>query len=181
VNVRNEIQAGYRLERVHVAEQEYRLVVDENLPELDDPNDREVNFGWDWRPLGPRRFEVVIEINCGPVDGAPEIARVRLFGVFEAVGDVPTVSFAEFIRANAPAILFPYAREVISTMTGRGPHGTFHLNPLNVAALIGKFDIEKTSGARFLAENPAIAESFGLEYRAPAAIAVEPALGSGIK
>jgi preprotein translocase subunit SecB len=179
VNVRKEIQAGYRLERVHVSEQEYRTIAADNLPEVDDASDRPVNFGWDWRPIGPRRFEVVIEIKCDPVDEAPEIARVRLFGVFEAVGEVPSVSFGEFIRGNAPAILFPYAREVISTMTGRGPHGTFHLNPLNVAALIAGFDMEKTSGAKFLADNPAIAESFGLEYHLPSLTASQAMIGPG--
>lgn len=160
-------EAGYRLERIYVASQSYRLVTDQQLVN-EDPSDRNVNFGWDWRPLGPRRFEIIVLLTCEPTAQAPEEAQVRLIGVFEADERVPSVTFPAFIRFNGPAILFPYVREVVSTMTGRGPHGAFHIRPINVVALAEEFDIEKTTGAKYLAENPAVAQSFGLDFRADA-------------
>ena len=157
--------AGYRIERIHVAEQAYTSSITEDLRETADPTDRIVQFGWDWRPLAPRRFEVVVEIVCKPISIAPESARVRIFGVFTADPGAPALSFGEFLRFNALAILFPYAREVISTMTGRGPYGAFHLNPLNLRALMKDFDISTTQGAEFLRAHPELAAEFGLEYQ----------------
>ena len=169
--------AGYRLERIHVAEQAYASAVRDDIRETDDHADRMVQFGWDWRPLTERRFEVVLEISCHPIKVAPESARVRLFGVFSADPGVPSIPFASFVRVNALAILFPYAREVISTMTGRGPYGAFHLNPVNVQTLAEELDIEDTTGAAFFREHPDMAEAFGLEYR----LRDNPALKSGAK
>lgn len=157
--------AGYRLERLYVAEQEYKIVADEGLVEGTDPADRVVNFGWDWRPVSSRVFEVVIDISIDPIKEAPERMSVRLIGVFAASQGKLSIAFTDFLKANAPAILFPYAREVISTMSGRGPHGAFHVHPLNVASLSADFDIARTTGSAFLDANPDIAADFGLSYR----------------
>lgn len=174
-STRKKSGSGYRLERVYVAEQEYRVEPPDALPEASDPDDRVIAFGWDWRPLGPRKFEVVLEVRVDPVKEAPERARARLLGVFEAVGEELSIPFTDFIRFNAPAILFPFAREVISTMTGRGPFGTFHLDPLNVAALLGKADLRQTTGARLLAANTEMAASFGLDHLGRGAASAEAA------
>lgn len=163
--------AGYRIERVYVAEQEYKLLIEENLPEADDPANRLVNFGWDWKPVSPRAFEVVIDVSVDPTKEAPERMSVRLVGVFRASEGQLSVPFVDFVRGHAPAILFPFAREVISTMSGRGPHGAFHVNPLNVAALSKQFDLARTTGSAFLDANPDIAKDFGLEYRVSTPVA----------
>jgi preprotein translocase subunit SecB len=160
--------AGYRLERVYVAEQAYRLVDPEPLRESKSPADRKITFLWDWRPLAPRRFEVILEMQTEPIKQAPEVAQVRFLGVFEADEGELSVPFHQFIRVHAPAILFPFAREVISTMTGRGPHGAFHLNPLNIAALISHDDLVRTTGYQYLQADPKTASDFGLDVHPPA-------------
>lgn len=159
--------AGYRVERVYVGEQFYKVLDDaeEEPIELGEGEDRTIRFGWDWRPVAPRRFEVALEIIADPIRDTAEHAQVRVLGVFEATPGDPTVPFVDFIRVNAPAILFPFAREVISAMTGRGPFGAFHIDPVNVPALLSEADLEDTTGARYLRSNEAIAASFGLEYR----------------
>lgn len=156
--------SGYTLEKVYVAEQQYRLIPGVELPESADSEDRNVDFGWDWRPVSSRRFEVVIEVNVAPAASVPEQMSVRLMGVFKAEDGPLSIAFADFLQGNAPAILFPFAREVISTMSGRGPYGAFHLNPLNVRALLSDFDISQTTGVEFLNSRPDLAADFGLDF-----------------
>lgn len=169
--------AGYRIERVYVGEQMYQVLSDVEREgdelELELDVERVVKFGWDWRPLAPRRFEVVLEIIADPDPAVPERAQVRVMGVFEASEGEPIVPFVDFIRVNAPAILFPFAREVISTMTGRGPFGAFHVDPVNVPALLAEVDLAETTGARFLRSNEAVAATFGLEYLPPKKTVIE--------
>ena len=157
--------SGYRIDGIYVSEQQYEQVDPDELRESKGDDDRNVTVAWDWRPLAPRRFEVVLEVSVEAVKQAPELARVRLLGLFEAVGHKPTIDFVEFLRFNAPAILFPFAREAISTMTGRGPNGAFHLNPINIHGLLSNSDMALTWGVRFLDDNPDVAATFGLDYR----------------
>ena len=157
--------SGYRIQRVYVADQTYKIVPEEGLLEGTAPVDRQANFGWDWRPISSRVFEVVIEISIAPIKEAPEQMSVRLIGIFSAGKGELSIPFPQFVRRNAPAILFPYAREVISTMSGRGPHGAFHLHPLNVSTLTSGFDLSQTTGTAFLDANPDFARDFGLDYR----------------
>lgn len=155
------VRSGYRLERVYVAQQEYRVVPSEELVD-ERGDDREVSFGWDWRALGRRRFEVVIEVSVGPTTASRERATARLFGVFSAEEGQLSIAFKEFASTNAPAILFPYAREVISTMTGRGPFGAFHIDPLNIRVITGSVSFHETMGHKHLLANPEEAGTFDL-------------------
>lgn len=163
------VGAGYRLERIYVAEQHYEQVAADGSREATTLEDRNVGFKWDWRPLGPRRFEVLLELQLESTLNAPEQARVRVTGIFEAVGEAQSIEFVHFLRTNAPAILFPFGREVLSTMTGRGLYGAFHLNPVNIAALLADFDFSQTTGYQYLESNPAIAETFGLSFKSEVA------------
>ena len=169
--------AGYKLERIYVVEQGYHLRDAASVEASQSAAEREVSFGWDWRPLGPLRFEVVIDIDLHPTKDAPEDVNVRLLGVFSArQPEELSIPFTEFVRYNAPAILFPYAREVLSTMTGRGPFGAFHVDPVNVRILAGDMDVTQTTGYRFLVEHPDTAATFGLPYT-PTPVPAQ--LGSG--
>ena len=156
------LSTGYRLERVYVSEQHYEQVETSGLREPENSEDRGVGMSWDWRPLGPRRFEVLLELDLESTSLAPERARVRVMGVFEAVGETQSVEFIQFLRTNAPAILFPFGREVLSTMTARGFFGAFHLHPINIAAVLSDFDFSQTTGFQFLEKNQEVAETFGL-------------------
>lgn len=175
VTIASSATAGYRLERVYVAEQRCRLVQLTAEQVESAPGDRPVRFAWDWRPVGTRRFEVVLEVAVDAAAQVAEEALVRIVGLFEAEGEGVSVTFYDFVRYNASAILIPFAREAISTMTARGFYGTFHVNPVNVVELFKNFDISKTTGARYLNANPAIAADFGLEYSRPPAIAAADA------
>lgn len=167
------IKAGYRIDRIHVAQQQYELVDD--VEGLVDGSERTINFGWDWRPIRPRTFEVIIRISLEPTKPTPERVSVRLVGTFTAEESEPSISFPSFVKANAVAILYPFAREAISAMTGRGPLGEFHLDPMNVTVLMSAFDLSRSAGALFLDQHPEIASDFGLAYQEPA---VDPVASS---
>jgi preprotein translocase subunit SecB len=170
VGTNKDTRSGYRVERVYVGSQEYRLVDPESAADVVDVDDRQVDFGWDWRPVAPRKFEVIVDLALEPTKQAPEKANVRLIGLFEAAEGQPSIPFVDFVKLNASAILFPFAREVVSTMTGRGPFGAFHIHPLNLVALLMETPVESTTGWKYLHENPALAESFGLEFSADEAL-----------
>lgn len=159
--------AAYRIERIFVLEQEYRIVEASALASAEGGAAREVTIGWDWRPTGRRHFEVVIELEVTPVKEIAEHVRVRLVGSFSVEEGEPTPPFADFVRYHAPTILFPYAREVISTMTGRGPNGAFHVHPANLKSVMDRVDVTATSGLKLLRENPALAAAFGLTLETP--------------
>ena len=167
MDTNEDTRSGYLVERVYVGYQEYGLLDPEATPTAD-RRDRGVQFGWDWRPVGHRKFEVIIDLEIEPAVQAPERAKVRLIGLFEAAADEPSISFLNFVKLNASAILFPFAREVISTMTGRGPYGAFHVHPLNLAAMLKDTSIEGTTGWKYLESNPEFAETFGLPFRVEA-------------
>lgn len=164
----NATHAGYAIERVFVASQEYSLVpasahIDSDENEILNDEIRAVDFGWDWRPLGARRFEVLIDLSVSESRTVPERARVRVVGVFEAKSDAPSIRFRDFAKNNAAAILFPFAREVISSMTGKGLYGAFHVNPINVVALLRDVQFEATSGFDYLRDNEEAKSRFELD------------------
>jgi preprotein translocase subunit SecB len=169
-----EQKAGYRIERIYAAEQSYVIVADPETPRAAVVVDRQISFNWDWRPVSPLRFEVAISLSGEPTTEIPEQIAVRIVGVFSAESANVNVPLGEFLRVNAPAILFPFAREVISTLTGRGPFGTFHLNPVNVPALLAGFDFSASTGHRFLRERPEVAQGFGMDLGEPSSSASAP-------
>ncbi len=72
-----------------------------------------------------------------------------------------SLSLQSFVQTAAPAILFPYAREIISALTGRGPYGAYYLPSINVAKLMQGYDFDSTSGAEELRDDPELARIFG--------------------
>jgi len=143
--------SGFRLRRVYAMEQVYELL-DVDAIEEGGPEERDIGFGWDWRVVGERAFEVLIALTVRGNKSAPEEVRLVLIGAFEVSGNTTTVTISDFVQKMAPAILFPYAREIVSSLTGRGPYGTFHLPAMNVLKLMEDKDYSKSTGARQLKE-----------------------------
>jgi preprotein translocase subunit SecB len=56
--------------------------------------------------------------------------EVKIVGVFEKSGN-PSISDDQFIKINAPAIIFPFIREHIASLALKGGIGTILLPPLN--------------------------------------------------
>lgn len=157
--------AGYLLNRVYAIEQRHVLVEAES-PDVSD-DERAVTIGWDWRVEGPRQFSVALTVEVGANRQQPETVSVIVVGEFRAPGEKLSISFANFVRHNAPAILLPYARQLVSSLTAQGPFGAYLLAPINVLSLVKDFDDAQTQGAQQLRTNPQLAAEFGLEYPPP--------------
>ena len=142
--------AGFSLEKVYAAEQSQRTVQADDLPA--DPEQR-IGFGWDWRILEPRLFEVMLHIGLGPTKGRPEEVGVSICGVFRIMGEATSVRVLDFVRVQGPAILMPFVRESISSLTSRGYFGQVLLPPINVQVLMQQRDPKAATGAKQL-ESP---------------------------
>jgi preprotein translocase subunit SecB len=152
--------SGYSLERVFSQEQHFEgLTAPIGLSEGASSN---INFGWDWQLQGDDRFVVLITLKVEPTLQRPERVSVTMAGVFHRVGEQQSVPFDAFVLTHAPSILLPYAREAISSLTGRGLNGALHLPPINVMALMKEMNPQVSTGNEQLLAHPEIARRLGL-------------------
>lgn len=86
-------------------------------------------------------FQLAAEGN----ERAPEL-RTKVEGQFSAVGET-SVSMEEFARVQAPAILLPFVREAVATISGKTRVGQILLNPMNLAAALEQHPSESERSA----------------------------------
>jgi preprotein translocase subunit SecB len=94
-----------------------------------------------------RRAELTLNMDVTPdPKWQPYKISVRVIGQFsQIVGDLK--QFQQFLRISAPAILFPYVREIIDRLTADAKYGKIRLNPVNLQSLISWGDEENLSTA----------------------------------
>jgi preprotein translocase subunit SecB len=87
-------------------------------------------------PLGSDHFEVVIVVAVTAKSGEKTAyhAEVQQAGVFLA-RNVPEADRGPLFGIFCPNVLFPYARESISDLVGRGGFPPFLLQPVNFEAI----------------------------------------------
>lgn len=143
--------SGFSLERVYFPELTLGLVEGEKLPQ----QDNSLQYAWDWRISDPTHFEVIISIGLRATQERPEKVRATVCGVFSADSFDLSIEVETFVRIHAPAILFPYVREAISSMTQRGFYSARTLPPINVIRLMDKIDPAIATGAKQLSSGQA--------------------------
>jgi preprotein translocase subunit SecB len=77
----------------------------------------------------PRDWRVGLRISCQP-DGkghCPYLVDMELLGFFEVAPSVKEELIRPLVMANAPALLYGAARELVLLVTGRAPYGPFML------------------------------------------------------
>ena len=98
----------------------------------------------------PKTLSVVVtaELNRNAA-GAPFVLSVTYEGSFSVADDEAVETLRRFARYNAPGMLLPYVRELISAVTARTNIGTLVLPPLNIQRLVDSLesarDPERTS------------------------------------
>ncbi len=151
-------KTGYVVERIFA--NELRFVGVPNADELPE-NDSKLQFGWDWNLEADHRFTVRFLIELKPSRERPENVHVAMAAVVRRDGN-PTVPLTDYVKLHAPALLLPFLRETIASLTGRGLHGAFYLPPINVASIMRGVDLEQTEGMKQIRERDELAVAFGL-------------------
>ena len=64
--------------------------------------------------------------------------QLELTAIFETIESEENLDLEQFAKVNAPAFLFPFAREVISNVTSRTPLPHLLLPPINIVAMKNK-------------------------------------------
>lgn len=143
--------SGYHLERIYTNRQYFEgVAIDDSISD----EEPQVGIGWDWRLRDEGIFEVLLSLTLPACRQRPEKVEVTIVGQFATIGDAQTVNLEQFVCKNAPAILLPYAREAISSLTGRGLLGPFYLPPLNLVEVMKGMDPSVAAGALQLKANP---------------------------
>jgi preprotein translocase subunit SecB len=152
--------AGYRLTKHSALELIYKVVAPDDEVVIQGEQ-RETKLVWDWRITGEDSFEVFMRGSVSPNESALDSVEVALLGEFE-FERTRSVPIDSFIRIHAPAILFPFLRETIASLTGRGPYTAFYLPSVNVVELGSRYEFPKSTGAEQLRQSPALAERLGI-------------------
>jgi preprotein translocase subunit SecB len=118
-----------------------RLVFSDLTPGEKKPPSLEFSYGIRRRSYTePDSVEVSISVKIGPPAGM--ISRFSLdaevTGRFQRLENATGMTLEEFAKTNAPALVMPYAREVITNITARSRHGTIFMPPVNVFALVAQ-------------------------------------------
>lgn len=81
----------------------------------------------------PNVWQVPLAIRYTPQadENVPYGFSLSIVGFFKVHDKYPKDKMEQLVHFNAPAILFSAAREVLATMTGRGPWGTILLPSVN--------------------------------------------------
>ncbi len=88
------------------------------------------------KPVGEDVYEVVLHLNVHATEKEKSLflVEVQQAGVFQVSGYTQD-EVKLILGTHCPATLFPYAREVISSLVGRGGFPTLLLQPINFEAI----------------------------------------------
>lgn len=140
----NEKLSGYAIERVYTTHQELRQKARTEIA----AEGGAMTFGWDWRWLKRPVFEVRILVGIEATVERPEAITTNVVGRFSQVGDGPSIAIEKFVRLQAVAILLPYARQFLSSLSANSQHGAYYLPTLNVNVLMKDVDTSKSTAAK---------------------------------
>lgn len=140
------VETGYLLERVYFHQLVMESVPADDLPDVG-PEDG-TSIGWDWAWLTHDVFDVNVRFEIQPTRERSERLTVVVIGRFRLVGPDVTVALDKFVQFAAPAILFPYIRQQVSTLTAAGRFAPLVMPPLNIQALMANLDPKKTTASK---------------------------------
>ena len=147
--VADEQQVQFAIQRIYVKDISFEA-----------PNSPAI-FRKDWQPevkldldtrsekLDENTFEVVLSLTVTATIGEETafLCEVQQAGIFS----IPTVSdaqMAHMLAAFCPNILFPYAREVVSSLVNRGTFPQLNLAPVNFDALFAQYVQQRQAEAQ---------------------------------
>ncbi|PJG83267.1 protein-export chaperone SecB [Caviibacterium pharyngocola] len=131
-------EAVLQIQRIYVKDVSFEAP---NLPHI---------FQQDWKPklgfdlsteatqLGDDLYEVCLNISVETtLEDSGDVAficEVKQAGVF-AISGIEEMQLAHCLTSQCPNMLFPYARELVSSLVNRGTFPPLNLSPVNFDAL----------------------------------------------
>lgn len=146
----SEQQVQFSIQRIYVKDTSFEAP---NLPEL-------FREAQDWRPeinmdlntsssvLEEGVHEVVLSLTVTAKLGEKTafLVEIQQAGIFQANG-LDNDQLGHTLGAYCPNILYPYAREAVSSLTARGGFPPLHLAPVNFDALYAQH-LQQRAGAQ---------------------------------
>ena len=145
-----EQQAVLQIQRIYVKDVSFEAP---NLPHI---------FHQEWKPklgfdlstesvqVGDDLYEVTLNISVETtMEDSGDVAficEVKQCGVFTISG-LEEVQMAHCLTSQCPGMLFPYARELISSLVNRGTFPALNLSPVNFDALFIEYMNQQQSAA----------------------------------
>ncbi|MBE2896895.1 protein-export chaperone SecB [Pasteurellaceae bacterium HPA106] len=133
-----QVEASLQIQRIYIKDVSFEAP---NLPTI---------FQQEWKPqlsfdlntetqvLAENVYEVCLNLTVETkMEESEEVAflcEVKQAGVFTITG-LEGVQLAHCLSAQCPNMLFPYARELISSLVNRGTFPALNLSPINFDAL----------------------------------------------
>jgi len=110
----------------------------QEISESDQPQ-VQLNLGQKATDLGNDQYEVVLSLTltCTVGQRTAYLAEVQQAGLF-SVGGFSDIDHAGIIGSYCPNLLFPYARQMISSLVLEGGFPPFLLQPINFDALFAE-------------------------------------------
>lgn len=90
--------------------------------------------------LGQNVYEIALTltVTASHEDKTAFLCEVKQAGIF-TLGNMEPAQLAHAINAYCPNILFPYAREVVSSLVNRGSFPQLNLAPVNFDAMFANY------------------------------------------
>lgn len=135
-----EQQRGFKLQRVYVKDVSF-----------ESPGAPDV-FRSEWKPkvnvqlnnaarqlgeTGDYEVEITVTLTAEMDEKTAYLAEVKQAGIFTLLG-LEGEERDQLLGAYCPNLLFPYAREVIASLVGKGSFPVFHMQPINFDALFAQ-------------------------------------------
>ena len=160
---KNSTESGITLERLFAEELQFTgHPVDDSMPE----SEARLEIGWDWAIEAADQFSVHLKFRVLPTKARPETVAVALAAGFIRRGET-TVPLLDFVSKHGPALMMPFVREIISSLTSRGLHGALLLPPFNVLAMMRNIDLNAAEGMRQLQSDADLAAAWGVAITPP--------------
>lgn len=110
-----------------------------NSPKIDLAFNSNISFTEDKKHL-------IYEMGCD-VSDINKAFRLscKMIGMFSAINGAENMQLDEFSKVNAPALILPYLREIVTTTTVRAGLTPVVFPPINVASIFSKLKVQGTN------------------------------------
>ena len=119
----------------------------QEIGETEPPPQVQLNLGQKASDMGNDQFEVVLSLTltCTVGERTAYLAEVHQAGVF-GISGFNDIDHAGIVGSYCPNLLFPYARQVLSSLVLEGGFPPFLLQPINFDALFAEQQRRMTGG-----------------------------------